>query len=251
MRHVARTTAIALATTLLAALSSGISAISQTPVTNAIGARICGADRLRGESNSDFNARMTAERAVPIWVWEAYNSLLSTPEVMSFSFKLNGQERILVASGAIDTDATKRLEVALEKYGPISEIWLNSPGGNSRVGLEIGRLIRRKMIATRIRAGNGCASACSSAFLGGVIREVEPGAVCGVTMYSSASAGQGVVASNEALWSGVAAATERQKYILEMGVSLKWLDLWSTTPPGCLTMMSQSELRSSVVDNTD
>ena len=59
--------------------------------------------------------------------------------------------------------ATGHLEAALTAYAPVHEVWLNSPGGNSRVGTEMGEILRSEMIATRVRKGHGCASACSTA----------------------------------------------------------------------------------------
>lgn len=57
-----------------------------------------------------------------------------------------------------------------------SEVWLNSGGGNSAEGQLIGRVLRKHGMAVRIKSGHRCASACTVAFLGGVIRTVEDGA---------------------------------------------------------------------------
>jgi hypothetical protein len=68
-----------------------------------------------------------------------------------------------------------RLAVAL-RAGRYAEVWLNSGGGDSREGPRIGQVLRNFGMAVRVREGHLCASACTVAFLGGVIRTVDPGA---------------------------------------------------------------------------
>jgi hypothetical protein len=52
----------------------------------------------------------------------------------------------------------------------------------------MGRIIRSERLSTRIVADAMCASACNFAFMGGVIRVVEPGGRFGVHMFSNDSA---------------------------------------------------------------
>jgi hypothetical protein len=104
-----------------------------------------------------------------------------------------------------------------------------------------------------VKAGNGCASACSTAFLGGLMRRVEPGAIYGVHMYSTQIDGAGPAVTqdlfNDIQWQGAMGATERIFYAQEMGVTRKWASIWSGTRPGCMTFMSQTELSSTLVNN--
>jgi hypothetical protein len=50
-------------------------------------------------------------------------------------------------------------------------VYLNSRGGNTRVAVEIGRMIRERGLDTGFHVGRGkCVSACTTMFLGGVHR---------------------------------------------------------------------------------
>jgi hypothetical protein len=161
-------------------------------------------------------------------------------------------QRVLQASGLIDADAVKKLETALTTYAPVHEVWLNSPGGNSRAGVEMGEILRKHQVLTRVRSGDGCASACSTAFLGGVMREVEPGAIYGVHMFTTQFDTTEVLdqdSYNTVQWGGAQGAADRMAYVQKMGVGLKWVQLWSDTAPGCMTFMSQSEMRAAFVNN--
>lgn len=96
------------------------------------------------------------------------------------------QGRVLVAEGQILPGEGARLEQALSRAGAVDEIWFNSPGGAALEGPFMGRAIRKRNLAVRLRKEHACISACSYAFLGGVIRIVEPGAYYGVHMFSGA-----------------------------------------------------------------
>jgi hypothetical protein len=245
-----------LAAPLIAAFAIAASASAQPPVNTELGARICGIDPLPNESDADFDRRRVAERTVPDWIWAAFDAMQAVPDRMTFTLRRNGDERVLVASGLIDERAVANLRAALQRNAPISEIWFNSPGGDSRVGVEMGHLIRKEQLAVRVPPGSGCASACSTALLGGVIRKVEPGAVYGVHMYATVPTGQAggslsTTAFNDIQWMGAMGAAERVKYVQEMGISMKWLDIWSSTRPGCMTFLSQAELHTTYVNNVD
>lgn len=84
-------------------------------------------------------------------------------------------KKILLLDGGIDDNAEERVRVALERNAPLDEVWFNSPGGSSQAGIDIAYLLRGYGVITRVPAGNWCISACTSAFLGGVIRNVDEG----------------------------------------------------------------------------
>lgn len=92
--------------------------------------------------------------------------------------------RVLLAEGAIKPNEAQRLEQALAGAGAIDEVWVASPGGAALEGPRMGRVIRRRGIATRLPANRACISACTYAFLGGPVRIVEPGAYYGVHMFT-------------------------------------------------------------------
>ena len=230
-----------------------------------LGAQVCGGVKLAFETEPEFRARMEREVNTPSWVYAAERAMFEGGDRMSFTARMENGQKILMASGAIDDGAAERLRAALKANSPIGEVWFNSPGGNSRVGTEMGEILRSEMIATRVRKGHGCASACSTAFIGGIIRDVEPGAGYGVHMYSTQLSDDAVdylrssmvdkasaqSTYNTAQQRGAEGAAVRAEYVLKMGVSTKWLGVWSRTNPGCMTYMSQQELRDLFVDNSD
>lgn len=87
---------------------------------------------------------------------------------------------ILVVQGRFVPESDKRFLAALAANPGVGEIWLSSPGGSLGAGLAIGSVIRERRIATRVRAGATCASACFFAFVGGFSRTVEPGGRIGL-----------------------------------------------------------------------
>ena len=94
----------------------------------------------------------------------------------------------VIAWGGIGQGDAVRLGAALAAAKPVAEVQFNSPGGLLEEGMNIGRLIRRNMLATRVVNGTICMSACNFAFMGGVVRTVEPGARFGVHMFRDQSA---------------------------------------------------------------
>jgi hypothetical protein len=73
-------------------------------------------------------------------------------------------------------------------------------------------------------------------------------------MYATVLDGPGersAAAFNDIQWQGAMGAAERMRYVQEMGVSVRWLEIWSSTRPGCMTFMSQDELVSTFVSNID
>ena len=94
--------------------------------------------------------------------------------------------------GMIQRGDAQRFSQELLRAGKIEEILFDSGGGSEPDGLELGRLIRKAGLATRIPAGATCASACADAFLGGVVRRVEKGGRYGIHMPTIAGNAQTV-----------------------------------------------------------
>lgn len=192
-------------------------------------------------------------RPLPAWIHPAMSAMSKTPTVMTFSFQEVGEDRIIFAVGEIDARASERLKAVMERFAPITEIRFNSPGGDSAQGEAIGRLIRSAgTITTRITEGNGCASACSTAFLGGLMRRVEPGALYGIHLFSRAYHADVVVPPED--WPRITQQEAklvggRAIYVGEMGISREWIRKWIDTPSACMIFFSQQELRDSVVAN--
>lgn len=102
------------------------------------------------------------------------------PSVLSFAVYPVDGYRILVVAGGIDVGDADRLQSFLRTAGRVDEVWLDSPGGAAAEGPLIGRVLRRARLATRVPAGFECHSSCTFAFLGGVVRNVDPGGAYGV-----------------------------------------------------------------------
>ena len=136
----------------------------------------------------------------------------------------------MLAEGQIQSGEAARLKTQVQKamsqLGGISEVWFNSPGGDSEEGQAMGRVLRSLGVPTRIRSGAFCVSACSVAFLGGVFRTVENGGTYAVHMFSNFS---GLAADAKLRRSvkdlqslekdSARYAAQRYHYLLEMGIS--------------------------------
>lgn len=109
-------------------------------------------------------------------------------KALHYSLIPKGKANILFVYGGVEDGATVRFREALDAAKPIDEIWLESPGGSLEDGLEIGRIIHSRKLATHVVKGMQCVSACNFMFMGGVIRYVDPGAEFTVHMFSDGEA---------------------------------------------------------------
>jgi hypothetical protein len=108
----------------------------------------------------------------------------STLPEMRFTLEEIDGRSILLAEGRVDDHALARLQAALARHPVIDEIWVRSPGGNARIGNQMGRLIRQSAIPTRVPNGWACFSACNFVFMGGAIRYVDAGGLFVVHMFT-------------------------------------------------------------------
>jgi hypothetical protein len=201
-----------------------------------------------GETFDAFVARW------PDWFVAIQNRVPEQP--MSYRLYEPVGLRVLIAEGAVTDGESERLRQALVSVGPIDEIWLSSPGGNSSEGLAMARVIRSRGLVTRIPRGYACISACSTAFLGGVLRYVDNGALYGIHMFTSAPAYGRFLEQHgrdpsiaEALFglaeqNAARTASERSRFLIEMGVSLRWMDEAFRTRSSCVNYLSRATLRS-------
>lgn len=65
------------------------------------------------------------------------------------------------------------------------EVWLDSGGGNLDEGIKVGEILRKYKTFVRVPSTASCVSACTVAFLGGVVRLVDANANYEVHSYSS------------------------------------------------------------------
>jgi hypothetical protein len=166
---------------------------------------------------------------------------------MRFTVEHRAGLPILRAEGTIDPGAAERLAPLLLESDP-DEIWFDSPGGDLREALLIGRAVRARRVVTRIPAGARCVGACAEAFLGGVAREVDEGGRLGFTavpLSDPASAQTQAERENAAArW-----AEERADYYIRAGISRGLLRLQLDTPAPGICWLSAAGLRRYNVTN--
>ena len=75
----------------------------------------------------------------------------------------------ILLKGSVDDGDTFDLKVYLSKLPkkPTVVVYLNSPGGNLREGMRLGRFFFDNKIETAVETKTACSSACALAFLGG------------------------------------------------------------------------------------
>lgn len=138
---------------------------------------------------------------------------------------------VLVGEGMVDATLPQRLREAIDGDEMIGEVWLKSRGGDARAGNEAGRVIRSYGLTTRIPAGWTCFSACNFVFMGGAVRDVEPGGIFMVHMFThtgdrsviSESVLDGTEATTELIGeieqSSAMLASEDNDFLIRMGIS--------------------------------
>ena len=147
-----------------------------------------------------------------------------------------GGKRVLVAEGVIDSTLPDRLRAAIDADEQIAEVWLKSQGGDATAGNAAGRVIRSYPgLLTRIPAGWTCFSACNFVFMGGRPRQVEPGGIFMVHMFThtndrtviNESVLDGTQATTELIvsieQSSALLASEDNDFLIRMGISRRLL----------------------------
>lgn len=154
----------------------------------------------------------------------------------------------LKLTGTIDPGAALRFATEIEQRGEyVKTVVLDSPGGSVMDALEIGALIQEKGLATKVAAGNLCASSCPIIFASGAERIASAESAIGVHQIYAASLGE---ASRDALAvAGVAMAdaqtttAEITRHLTKSGVNpALWLHALDT-PPDRLYYFSAEEMQ--------
>ncbi|WPZ32518.1 hypothetical protein T8K17_14845 [Thalassobaculum sp. OXR-137] len=168
---------------------------------------------------------------------------------------------VLALNGKIESGDSARLERLLSRTVLLEAI-LESPGGVMVEGLEIGQILRKAKVATRVRRGRECASACFFAFLGGPLRVVEPTGRLGVHMHSAAMSPDYIGKLKRILVSRDLSVDDRIRlivllneqqsaiaagmiahYVVRMGVSIEVFDPLFTTHSLTMHWLSAEEMR--------
>ncbi|HEV2898211.1 MAG TPA: hypothetical protein VGX71_10320 [Pseudaminobacter sp.] len=118
-------------------------------------------------------------------------------------------------------------------------IGFNSNGGNIGKAMELGRLIRSYRLGTFQPRGPECSSACALAFLGGVMRFAEPGAI---GVHKSSFSGDVSLSAQEAVSAVQQITADVISYMLEMGVDPSLLQLSLKYESNDIRYLSRSEM---------
>ena len=98
----------------------------------------------------------------------------------------------------------------------------NSNGGNILAAMAYGRTIRSLGLSTFQLRSAQCASACALAFVGGVVRQAEPGSI---GVHQSSFSPEEKVDGHTAVAAVQAITAQIMTYLLEMGVDPRLLQL--------------------------
>ena len=92
-------------------------------------------------------------------------------------------KQVLYISGGIKQNDGDKVRRALRQHR-FSEVWLKSGGGDLKEGVLMGTYLREHGAFVRVRRGDYCVSACTVAFVGGLVRTIDAGASYEVHAYS-------------------------------------------------------------------
>ncbi|WP_318874286.1 hypothetical protein RWA02_02660 [Sinorhizobium meliloti] len=119
-------------------------------------------------------------------------------------------------------------------------VTFDSGGGNVVSAIAYGRLIRSLGLSTfQLRSGE-CASACALAFVGGAMRQAEPGAI---GVHQSSFSPESTIGSHEAVAAVQAMTAEIMNYLIEMDVDPKLLQLSLSISSDDMRYLTASEMR--------
>ncbi|TIX85710.1 MAG: hypothetical protein E5V27_01450 [Mesorhizobium sp.] len=128
---------------------------------------------------------------------------------------------------------------ALARSNASVAVTFQSPGGNIQKAMELGRLIRRLGLNTAQFRALECSSACSLAFLGGIARYAEPGAI---GVHKSSFSGDIPISTSDAVSVVQQVTAEIITYMVEMGVDPALLQLSLQYDNDDVRYLSKSEM---------
>jgi len=152
-----------------------------------------------------------------------------------------GDAPVLLVTGAFRFGDDARFEGFLDALPTQPKtVAFHSPGGNVDAALAIGRAIRGRGMNTAVEAGRACASACPSAYGGGVKRLAARTAWIGVhqTYFQTA----GVMTPNRAAYEIQIIKARMMQFWQDMGVDTGIETLAMQTPPDQIYYLVEEEL---------
>ena len=148
--------------------------------------------------------------------------------------------RVIIVAGKFDFDDNlSHFVEAVRAHDPVA-VTFNSPGGNVSKAMELGRAIRGHRLNTIQVRGGECASACALAFMGGVIRLADPGAI---GVHKASFSGDAVLSADDAVSAIQQLTAEVMSYMAEMGVDPSLLQLSLKYDSDDMRYLSKSEMQ--------
>ncbi|RWE48779.1 SH3 domain-containing protein [Mesorhizobium sp.] len=151
----------------------------------------------------------------------------------------DGGLRYILVSGDFAYQDDLSVFEALARSSTAKAVTFRSPGGNIQKAMELGRLIRRLGLGTAQFRVSECASACSLAFLGGVIRFAEAGSI---GVHKSSFQGDVPFSTQEAVSAVQQITADVITYMIEMGVDPALLQLSLQYDSNDIRYLSMSEM---------
>lgn len=155
--------------------------------------------------------------------------------------KTKSGDEFLIADGSI-SDLTPYLLNAILSSGRWKDglVVLNSKGGSVVSALAMGRILREQGMATMVKPGDICMSACAYLFLGGDERFVPKGAALGMHRFrfSNDEADKKTLTNEAQSLSGALI-----EYFVEMGISPEALAAAMRAKPEDMYVFSQEEMQ--------
>jgi hypothetical protein len=119
-------------------------------------------------------------------------------------------------------------------------ITFDSNGGHVLSAMAYGRMIRSLGLSTLQLRSSQCASACALAFVGGVNREADPGAI---GVHQSSFSPESNIEGNAAVAAVQAMTAEIMTYLIEMDVDPKLLQLSLSVPSDDMRYLTAKEMQ--------
>ena len=165
----------------------------------------------------------------------------ATAEIVVERIPIEGGAPVLLVKGefALGDDAG-RLAREVSATGA-RVVTFNSNGGNVMAAITYGRMIRSLGLSTFQLRSTQCASACALAFVGGVTRKAEPGAI---GVHQSSFAPEAKVDGQTAVAAVQTLTAEIIGYLVEMGVDPKLLQLSLSVPSNDMRYLTAAEMTS-------
>ncbi|RWD74795.1 SH3 domain-containing protein [Mesorhizobium sp.] len=151
----------------------------------------------------------------------------------------DGGLRYILVSGDFAYQDDLSVFEALVRSSASTAVTFHSPGGNIQKAMDLGRLIRRLGLATAQFRASECESACSLAFLGGVIRFAEAGSI---GVHKSSFQGDVPLTTQEAVSAVQQITADVITYMIEMGVDPALLQLSLQYDSNDIRYLSMSEM---------